>query len=92
MLRASDFEKIVSHAGLIDRSDRVRLDINGPDRAKFLHNLTTNDVKRLPAGRVCCDEIIASKKSNGNHPGKSGGFVRASDPHRVLQEQAPFAP
>src|SRR5947209_6915606 len=34
-----------------DRSDRVRLDVTGPDRAKFLHNLTTNDVKRLPAGQ-----------------------------------------
>ena len=33
-----------------DRSDRIRLEIAGPDRAKFLHNLTTNDVKRLPAG------------------------------------------
>jgi folate-binding protein YgfZ len=40
-------------AGLafIDRSDRGRLDVLGPDRAKFLHNLTTNDVKRLAVGR-----------------------------------------
>lgn len=35
----------------LDRSDRVRLAVTGPDRAKFLHNLTTNDVKRLPAGQ-----------------------------------------
>ena len=33
-----------------DRSDRLRLEISGPDRAKFLHNLTTNDVKRLAEG------------------------------------------
>ena len=33
-----------------DRSDRIRLEITGPDRAKFLHNLTTNDVKRLAGG------------------------------------------
>jgi folate-binding protein YgfZ len=39
--------------GLADRSDRVRLEIAGPDRAKFLHNLTTNEVKRLPSGRGC---------------------------------------
>ncbi|GAC1449287.1 MAG: glycine cleavage T C-terminal barrel domain-containing protein [Isosphaeraceae bacterium] len=32
----------------LDRSDRARLELRGPDRAKFLHNLTTNDVKRLP--------------------------------------------
>ena len=38
-------------AGWIDRSDRGRLRVTGPDRAKFLHNLTTNDVKRLAVGR-----------------------------------------
>ncbi len=39
--------------GLTDRSDRVRIDVSGPDRAKFLHNLTTNEVKRLAVGRGC---------------------------------------
>src|SRR5438552_18691698 len=39
--------------GLADRSDRVRIEVSGPDRAKFLHNLTTNEVKRLSAGRGC---------------------------------------
>lgn len=38
-------------AAFLDRTDRVRLDVSGPDRAKFLHNLTTNDVKRLPVGQ-----------------------------------------
>ncbi len=33
-----------------DRSSRIRLEVSGPDRAKFLHNLTTNDVKRLAEG------------------------------------------
>jgi len=33
-----------------DRSTRIRLEVSGPDRAKFLHNLTTNDVKRLAVG------------------------------------------
>ncbi|WP_165071601.1 CAF17-like 4Fe-4S cluster assembly/insertion protein YgfZ [Paludisphaera rhizosphaerae] len=37
----------------IDRSDRARLDVSGPDAAKFLNNLTTNDIKRLPADRGC---------------------------------------
>lgn len=35
---------------LIDRSNRARLSVSGPDRARFLHNLTTNDVKRLGVG------------------------------------------
>ncbi|CAN5630406.1 glycine cleavage T C-terminal barrel domain-containing protein [soil metagenome] len=36
-----------------DRSDRVRLEILGPDRSKFLHNLTTNDLKKRPVGQGC---------------------------------------
>jgi tRNA-modifying protein YgfZ len=36
---------------MADRSDRVRIILTGPDRAKTLHNLTTNDVKRLAEGR-----------------------------------------
>jgi tRNA-modifying protein YgfZ len=35
------------------RSDRVRIELTGPDRAKVLHNLTTNDIKRLGPGRGC---------------------------------------
>jgi tRNA-modifying protein YgfZ len=53
MLTASELETITAHVGLVDRSDRVRLEISGPDRAKFLHNLTTNDIKRLAVGRGC---------------------------------------
>jgi folate-binding Fe-S cluster repair protein YgfZ len=53
MMTTSKFEAIATHAGLVDRSDRVRLEISGPDRAKFLHNLTTNDIKRLAVGRGC---------------------------------------
>ncbi len=34
----------------IDRSDRARLWVSGADRARFLHNLTTNDVKKLGVG------------------------------------------
>lgn len=40
-------------AAWIDHTARARLRVTGPDRAKFLHNLTTNDVKRLPVGRGC---------------------------------------
>jgi tRNA-modifying protein YgfZ len=53
MMRTHEFDAATTHAGLIDRSDRVRLDIKGPDRAKFLHNLTTNEIKRLAVGRGC---------------------------------------
>jgi folate-binding protein YgfZ len=36
--------------GWFDRSDRVRVEVAGPDRAKLLHNLVTHDIKRLPEG------------------------------------------
>jgi folate-binding protein YgfZ len=38
---------------LVDRSERARLWITGPDRARFLHNLCTQDVLGLPAGSGC---------------------------------------
>ncbi len=34
----------------IDRSNRTRLRLSGPDRAPFLHNLCTNDIKGLKVG------------------------------------------
>jgi folate-binding protein YgfZ len=37
----------------LDRSERVRLRVTGPDRVRFLHNLTTNDIQRLAVGRGC---------------------------------------
>jgi folate-binding protein YgfZ len=53
---------------LIDRADRLRVDVTGPDRAKFLHNLTTNEVKRLAAGRGC-EAFVTSPQ------GKTIGYV-----------------
>lgn len=53
MPTATELESIATHLGITDRSDRVRLEIRGPDRAKFLHNLTTNEIKRLAVGRGC---------------------------------------
>ncbi|WZO97590.1 glycine cleavage T C-terminal barrel domain-containing protein [Isosphaeraceae bacterium EP7] len=40
-----------SAGGFVDRSARGRVNIGGPDRLKFLHNLTTNEVKKLGAGK-----------------------------------------
>jgi tRNA-modifying protein YgfZ len=54
--------------GLADRSDRIRIEVSGPDRAKFLHNLTTNEVKRLAAGRGC-EAFVTSTQ------GKTIGYV-----------------
>ncbi len=52
---------------LADRSGSPRLFLTGPDRAKFLHNLTTNEIKRLPEGQAC--ETFVT-----NLQGKAQGF------------------
>ncbi|MFO0909911.1 MAG: hypothetical protein U0794_16440 [Isosphaeraceae bacterium] len=64
----------------IDRSDRVRLAVRGPDRATFLHNLTTQDVKRLSVG--------AGREAFVTNPqGKTLGYVTllACDDHILLR-------
>jgi folate-binding protein YgfZ len=65
---AALLEALDHGAAWIDRTGRSRLDVTGPDRAKFLHNLTTNDVRRLPAGRGC-EAFVTSLQ------GKTLGFV-----------------
>ncbi len=47
-----DREYRLLHDGpaLVDRSERGLLEITGSDRAAWLHNLTTNEVKNLSAG------------------------------------------
>ena len=38
---------------VFDLSDRAQIEITGGDRAKFLHNFCTNDIKRLQPGEGC---------------------------------------
>lgn len=69
MTDATDARRIAATGAVwLDRSDRVRLDVAGPDRAKFLHNLTTNDVKRLSPGHGA-ESFVTSPQ------GKTLGFV-----------------
>lgn len=68
---------------LVDRSSRARLEVAGPDRAKFLHNLTTNDVKRLAPGRGQ-EAFVTSTQ------GKTLGYVilLATDDRIILRTDA----
>ena len=38
---------------LFDVSDRVQIELTGSDRAKFLHNFCSNEVKKLEPGQGC---------------------------------------
>jgi folate-binding protein YgfZ len=48
-----DDQALTDGAGLVDLSDRTRIEVLGDDRASFLHNLSTNDVKKLQPGQGC---------------------------------------
>ncbi len=45
-------------AGLFDLSHRGRLEILGPDRVSWLHNLLTNDIKALKPGGGCATALL----------------------------------
>jgi len=40
-------------AVFFDLSDRIHVELTGSDRARFLHNFCTNDIKRLQPGQGC---------------------------------------
>jgi folate-binding protein YgfZ len=48
---AAEHEAVRDRVGLIDRSERGKLEATGKDRASFLHGLVTSDVKGLSPGQ-----------------------------------------
>jgi folate-binding protein YgfZ len=46
----AEHEAVRERAGVIDRSERGKIEVTGKDRATFLHGLVTNDVKGLAPG------------------------------------------
>lgn len=49
----TEFRALTEGAGLVDFSLRARIEVIGDDRASFLHNLSTNEVKKLAVGNGC---------------------------------------
>jgi hypothetical protein len=49
----TDYEALRRGEGIVDVSDRTKLELRGADRASFLHNFCTNDIKRLRPGESC---------------------------------------
>lgn len=45
-----DYDQLLHHAGLVDLQQRTQIELTGADRATFLHNLCTNDVRQLAPG------------------------------------------
>lgn len=53
MITDSEHQALTRGAGLVDLTERTRIELTGDDRASFLHNLSTNDIKGLAAGSGC---------------------------------------
>lgn len=49
----TEYAALSKGAGRINLSSRTRVELTGADRASFLHNLCTNDIKRLMPGSGC---------------------------------------
>lgn len=83
----SEYAAACSSAALFDLSDRTQLEITGGDRAKFLHNFCTNDIRSLQPGQGC-EAFVC------NVQGKTLGhvFVFASPDSLVLDTVAGAAP
>src|SRR6266478_9559169 len=50
---AEEYQLVRERAGLIDVSQRGKIELVGPDAASFLHNLSTNDIRSLPSSAGC---------------------------------------
>ena len=49
----SENKIMTTGAGLVGLSDATLVEISGLDRAAFLHNLCTNEIRKLPVGAGC---------------------------------------
>jgi folate-binding protein YgfZ len=49
----AEYRTLTQEAGIVDVSDRTKIELRGDDRASFLHNFCTNDIKRLQPGQGC---------------------------------------
>ncbi|MBI3469031.1 MAG: aminomethyl transferase family protein [Planctomycetes bacterium] len=48
-----EYDAACHTAAIVDRSLGTKIELRGRDRARFLHNLCTNDIKGLPVGQAC---------------------------------------
>lgn len=48
-----EYRALIENAGIVDISQRGRIEARGDDRVSFLHKLSTNDVSGLPVGGGC---------------------------------------
>jgi tRNA-modifying protein YgfZ len=68
----ADYETLTEACGLLDRSERGKLALTGPEAKSFLQGQVTNDVEALEPGRGCYAAFLT-------HKGKMLGDLRILD-------------
>jgi folate-binding protein YgfZ len=58
---SSDYETVTERCGLVDRSERGKLALSGPDAAAFLQGQVTNDIEALIPGSGCYAAFLTPK-------------------------------
>jgi folate-binding protein YgfZ len=71
-LSASEYQAVTQACGLVDRSERGKLALTGPDAKSFLQGQVSNDVEALTPGTGCYAAFLTPK-------GKMLGDVRILD-------------
>ena len=66
------YRALTESCGLVDRSERGKLALTGPDAKSFLHGQVTNDIEGLEPGRGCYAAFLT-------HKGKMLGDLRVLD-------------
>lgn len=68
----AEYRALVAGCGLLDRSERGKLALSGPDAKAFLNGQTTNDIEALAPGMGCYAAFLTPK-------GKMLGDLRVLD-------------
>src|SRR5215213_6365813 len=69
---AAGYRALTEGCGLVDRSERGKLALTGPEAKQFLNGQVTNDVEGLEPGRGCYAAFLT-------HKGKMRGDLRVLD-------------
>src|SRR4051794_17017912 len=69
---AAEYEALTRRCGLVDRSERGKLLLTGPEAKDFLHGQVTNDILGLEPGTGCYAAFLT-------HKGKMLGDMRVLD-------------
>jgi folate-binding protein YgfZ len=62
-----EYRALTEAVGVADVSDRTLVQLSGADRAKFLHNLSSNDILRLTPGQGCEAFLLNVKGKVAGH-------------------------